>query len=340
MSSLEIKQRALDLGFLACGIIPTNIFHEFSHYLDERVKSFPQSKEFYKPMYDKAHQPENAKTIIVCTKRYNQYRVPDSLQGLIGKTYLFDSRVPYSREYREKVEFESCLKLLGMNILPVSVPERFAAAKAGLGRFGRNNFLYDPEHGSYIWISTWVVDKELEYDVIKNEYQLPGCNDGCHKCIKFCPTKALSGSFAMDGSRCITYLSCNAKNTLEENTRLQMGSWLYGCDVCQDVCPLNKNKFSESEEYPLLAEFEEYLKPECIVEMNERTYKSILHPRFWYIGEDNLWLWKCNALRNMINSRDPKYHSLIKKCGNHEDARIREIAQWGVQIPRSWHHAQ
>ena len=302
MSSLEIKNRALELGYLACGIIPPNLFDEFKEYLDERVKSFPESKELYGSLYGNVRQPENAKSIIVCTQRYNKYKVPESLDGLIGKYYLFDYRVPYSQEYRAGVEFEAYLKLLGVNILQCNIPVRLAAAKAGLGKIGCNNFLYDTEHGSYIGANAWVIDKELEYDEVEENVLMSACNDACQKCVQSCPTKALSGSFSMNSGRCITYLTCFAKDTLDENTRAQMGLWLYGCDECQDACPLNKDKFVESEEFPLLKEYEEYLKPERISEMDEDTYVNIVNPRFWYAGKDGLWLWRSNALRNIANS--------------------------------------
>ena len=329
MSSREIKQRALQLGYLACGIIPSNLFDEYKEYLDERVKAFPESRELYEFLYGNVRQPENAKSIVVCTQRYNKYKVPEKLAGLFGKVYFFDSRVPYSQEYRASVEFGAYLKLLGMNVIQCMVPVRQAAAKAGLGKFGRNNCIYDPKHGSYIWIEAWVVDKELEYDAIEENTALSACSDGCQKCISACPTKALSGSYLMNRGKCVTQLACYAKDTLDENTRQQMGLWLYGCDKCQDACPLNKNKFVESQDFPLLKEYEEYLHPERILEMGEDTYENVVNPRFWYAGKDGLWLWKCNALRSMINSGDKKYHSLIKKYCDNGDSRIREIAQWG-----------
>ena len=330
-TSAEIKRKALELGFLGCGIIPVNVFDEYAQSLDERVKSFPESKAFYDPLYNLVNQPDNAKSIIVCTNRYNKYKVPGNLDRSIGKVYLFDSRISYTQEYRENSEFETYIKLLGMNVHTGGVPSRLAAAKAGLGKFGRNNFLYDQEHGSYIWINAWVVDKELEYDDIKNDTLHPSCDESCQKCVKSCPTKALSGSFSMDRGGCVAQLSCYAKDLMDENTMPEMGTWLYGCDACQDACPLNRDKFTETEDYPLLAMFEEYLKPERILEMDENTYKNILNPRFWYAGEDKLWLWKCNALRSMINSGEEKYHPLIKKACNDEDARIKKIAQWGLK---------
>ena len=332
MSTTKIKEKALQLGYLACGIIPSAEFHEYAEYLDNCVKSFPQSKEFYKPLYDFVSQPDNAKSIIVCTKRYNKYKIPDSLNGLIGKMYLFDSRITYSKEFRAKTEFETYLKTLGINILQGNVPVRLAAAKAGLGKIGHNNFLYDSKHGSYICIDAWVVDKELDYNSMEENIILSECSDKCQKCIRSCPTKALSESLLTDSGKCVTRLNCLIKETVDEETKQKLGLWLYGCDVCQDVCPLNKNKFKESEEFPLLDEFEEYLKLENILEMDEDTFLNIIHPRFWYINKDSMWLWKCNALRCMINSGDSKYHDIIKKYCDHEDIRIRETARWGCGI--------
>jgi epoxyqueuosine reductase len=94
---------------------------------------------------------------------------------------------------------------------------------------------------------------------------------------------------------------------------------------------VNRNKFTETNEYPLLMEYTELMGAESILSMDEDTYKNVLNPRFWYAGEDSLWLWKCNALRSMINSGDSKYHTLIKQhCGN-ADERISEIAKWGCE---------
>ena len=331
MLSSEIKSKALELGYLACGIIPANIFDEYTQYLDKRVASFPESKELYAPLYGIARQPETAKSVIVCTKRYNTYKISDNLNGRIGKIYLFEPRGPYTQEFRDKNGFEAYLKKIGLSILQSYVPARWAAAKAGLGKFGQNNFIYTTEHGSYIWIDTWVVDTELEHDNIEKDTMQSACNNSCHKCIQACPTHALSDSLSMDRGRCVAHLSWKAKDTLDEDTRVQMGQWLYGCDVCQDVCPVNQDRFTETEVNPLIAEIAEYLEPERLLEMDESTYLDIINPRFHFIDKDSLWLWKCNALRSIINSGETKHHALIKQCCEHDDIRIRELAQWGCE---------
>jgi epoxyqueuosine reductase len=332
MKSKEIKAKAFQLGSLACGIIPSNVFHDYNQHINERISSFPKSKELYEPLRELVSPPLNARSIIVCIQRYNKYKIPCRLDGLIGKYYLFDSRIPYSNEYRAKSEFEEYLKILGMKIIECGIPDRLAAAKAGVGKFGRNNFLYSLEHGSYIKIDKWVIDIELDYDPVEDNIYLASCND-CRNCISSCPTKALNDSFLMDRGKCATQFLTYPKEPwhdnekLDKETWLEAGTWVYGCDACQDACPLNKDKFIESEEFPLLEEFVEHLQPENIMEMDNETYINIINPRFWYAGEDGLWRWKCMALRSMINSGDSKYYNLIKKYREHDDSRIREAAQ-------------
>ena len=327
----DIKRKALELGYTACGVIPSASFDGYIQRLDERVDSFPESQELYRPLYRLAQPPENSKSIIVCTWRYNRYKLPEQLDGVIGKLYLFETIDPSSRDYGVYEEFQKYLETLGINTLKGYIPARWVAAKAGVGKFGRNNFIYDPEHGSYVWIDAWSVDAELDYDAVPENTTLPECKENCLKCVEACPTKALSGEVSMDRGKCVTQMSYFSKGVPPEDIRTQMGAWLYGCDACQDACPLNKDKFTETEELPLLSELEKYLEPENILEMDTETYINVIYPQFRYPGKDGLWRWKCNALRSMINSGNAKYHHLIKQRRDDPDERIREVAEWGCK---------
>ena len=333
MLAQDIKKKAALLNYTSCGIIPAAPFDQYSRYVDERVESFPGSDEFYERFRGLATLPDEAKSIIVCIRRYNSYKVPQDLDTWIGKNYLFDGRVPYSYEARDKTEFEAYMKAGGINIIECMVPDRWAAALAGLGKFGRNNFIYDPEHGSYLYIYTWVVDKVLDYDETPADFLLPQCGDHCGKCIEACPTKALSASLSMNLPRCAAFISSFSATGIisDEETRAQMGQLIYGCDACQDACPLNQGKFAENGEFPLLDQYEQLLRPENILAMDNDTYVSVISPRFWYAGPEGLWLWKCNALRTMVNSGDPSYHGLIKQSCSHKDERVSEMARWGCE---------
>lgn len=206
------------------------------------------------------------------------------------------------------------------------VSARWAAAKAGLGYFRKNNFIYT-KFGSWVWIDTWIVDLEMEYDEeIDNKNGI--CPENCNKCIEACPTKALSGDYSMDRGACIAQLSFHSSELPSEEVREKMGTWVYGCDVCQDVCPINKNKWSEDEEFPELDKITELLSLEQILTMDENTLLNTLYPRFWYISKDRIWLWKCNALRAMANSGDIKYINLVKDYCSDKNENIRNMAIW------------
>ena len=329
MSTTEIKQKALDLGYLACGILLVHTFEAYTQDLDERVESFPESKALYDPFYAFAQPPEGAKSIIVCTRRYNNYKLPENLDGLIGKLYLFHCMLPYSNAHRAAAEFEAYLQFRGIRTLSYDAPVRMAAVKAGLGTYGYNNFFYDPKHGSYVWIDTWVVDQALECDPMQEKALLSACSESCLRCVKACPTNALEKPLSMNRGKCLTHLLTHAEDTLDPETREQTGAWIYGCDICQDVCPVNKGKFADTEPFPLLAEYTEYLTPERILEMDEETFDNVLRPRFFAAGTGSLWLWKCNVLRSLINTGDARYYTLIRAYATHPDTRVQEIARWG-----------
>ena len=329
MISQKIKEKALALGYTTCGIIKSVAFDEYVQRVNERIDAFPESWEQYEYFRDHAKPQENGNSIIVCTRGFTKYKTAKSLEGFVGKVYMFDNRVPYTQEHRDKLEFEDYLKILGMKIIKGYVPARWAAAEAGIGKFGYNNFIYDTENGSNLWIDTWIVDTELEYDTAPENKLMSACSDKCGKCIEACPTNAMKGKLSMDMGRCITSVQTNKHRIQKEDIRSQMSTWIYGCDACQDACPVNKNKNTKTEDFPLLSEHESYLQLENILTMDEDTYLNVVNPRFWYAGEEGLWMWKYNALRSMINTGDSKYHALIKQHCDNKDDRLKEIAKWG-----------
>ncbi len=329
----RIKEEALALGYESCGVIPADALKEYSGQLDERVGRFPSSRPLYEKLYDLA-APEKkapwARSVVVCVRRYDTYKIPPGADRYFGKTYLFDGRVTYSDEYRNAARFEARLAELGMKSLKDSVAARLSAVKAGLGEFGKNNFLYTPRHGSWVFVNTWTVDAQLEYDE-PAAGNGPGCPPGCRKCIDACPTRALSGPFVMDRGRCVAQLSFFSTQLPPEPVRGQMGEWLYGCDVCQNVCPRNRNAWNGDREFPGLESIAPLLAPEKIAELDGETFLKTLQPRFWYIGPEGFWLWKCNALRAMANSGEKQHHPLLKRAREGRDEKVRAMAAWACE---------
>jgi len=332
--SARIKQRAHELGFSGCGILTAEPIGEFTSKLEERIRRFPDSQPLYEPLRPYAHPRERAlwaRSLIICTMPYNRYSIPNDLDHYFGKMYLCDVRVTYSPEYERIAAMEAFLQERGMQTFGGLITARWTAAISGLGRFGKNNFLYTKQDGSWVWLQTWLVDAELACDTPAQPEC--ACPPGCRRCIDACPTGALSEPFCMDRGRCIAQLSYYTEKLPSEALRSQMSLWLYGCDVCQNVCPLNKGKWRDSAaDFPGLNELAKILQPETILAMDEEVFKKKIQPRFWYIPPEKFWLWRCNALRAMANSKNNHHYAeLVRKALTDSNIHVRQMAGWAYR---------
>lgn len=124
------------------------------------------------------------------------------------------------------------------------VLDKVWAAKSGLGWMGKHSNLLTKQVGSFYFIAELIVDLDLEYDAPVTDH----CG-ACTACIDACPTEAIVAPYVVDGSKCISYFTIELKNEIPSNIRGQFDDWIFGCDVCQDVCPWNR--FSRSHNEPL-----------------------------------------------------------------------------------------
>lgn len=118
------------------------------------------------------------------------------------------------------------------------------AAKSGLGWMGKHSNLITKQAGSFYFIAELIVDLDLDYDSPVTDH----CGT-CTACIDACPTEAIVAPYVVDGSKCISYFTIELKNEIPSNVRGHFDDWIFGCDVCQDVCPWNR--FSQSHKEPL-----------------------------------------------------------------------------------------
>lgn len=321
----RIKDRIRELGYADCGVAHVEPFDEYAEKLRDRIARFPHAREHYAGLMDRVdprRRFSRARTLLVCIWRYGQYARPYEADSYIGKNYLFDGRMEWSEHRRAKKKLQDFFSTLNLNYTQAEVPDRWAAVRAGVGRFGRNNFIYT-DYGSWINIETWLLEAELEQD--EPATGIP-CPEGCRKCIQACPSKALHAPFSMDWSLCIAYLTYRAPTPIPDRIKSRMGTWIYGCDVCQDVCPLNSGRWSAEKEFPRLSEVAAGLNPRSLFEMDEDFFRREIYPRFFYT--EDLVRWKANALRAIANSGDKSCLPLVEKALRSGNERLEFTARW------------
>jgi epoxyqueuosine reductase len=317
----RIREKALELGYEDCGIIRVGALAGYTKKLEERISRIPMGEKIY-GNFRRYANPSVAnpaiKSIVVAIVPIYQYNVPDELNGVYAKHYMFDSRKDEKAPFfRIRTEFSAFLENLGYTCTilgedqAVSAPARWAAYQAGLGTIRRNNFFYTAK-GSYLRIEMVAIDGELEF--IQNA-KAKNCPEKCNKCIEACPTHTLCAPYTMSMIGCVSFQSNLSVNfgmgIPSPEMAQQIGGWLYGCDACQDVCPFNNDKWAGGEDFPRLGALVPSMRPTAIMEMSYEELGRTLGPKFWYIQPQNLWKWKVDALTVMMNGYREEYRAAI-----------------------------
>ena len=292
-----IKQAALDCGYIDCGITAARPFDIYAEALQKRIALFPETRELYQPMLERCDPCRNApwvNSIIVCVHQYGKYRLPNGLGSHIGRNYLADRRNPANPDYANERHFTTHLRAMGLRVKRGGVPERLVGMLAGVTQIGRNGFAYHPRGGSWINIESWRVDLPLPTD--QPAAACP-CPAGCRRCMDACPTKALREPYLMRMDHCIAHLTYHAAWPIPKHLWHAMGNWIYGCDICQLVCPLNRDKWKNTLPMPWLDAVKSRLTPQALATMDAETYRRFVHPHFWYIPKDDVERWRANAGR-------------------------------------------
>ena len=197
--------------------------------------------------------------------------------------------------------------------------------QAGLGIVRKNNFFYT-EKGSYQHLEAFLIDAPLKYIV---ENKLRPCADKCDLCGEACPTGSLEAPYVMCRNTCVSCLTTwDGWDLSAEPLQSKFGKWIFGCDVCQDACPYNKNAWKTEQEFPGLEELSKHLTWEKIVLSDYDWLESVLQPKLWYIPKEKVWRYKTNALNAMLNNYNESYLPVIQKACRDERAEVRNMAEW------------
>lgn len=249
LTSTAVKSHALDVGFDRCGIAPVGPFPELA-FLDTWLRRGYAGTMTYlarsakKRREVRAAEPD-ARSVIVTATVYNTDR-PHTFERT-GPTRAVISRYAWGDDYHVIVRQRLDALLAWMRSVDPApfdariyvdtgpIQERVYAQYAGLGWIGKNTCLIDPELGSWLFLGCLISSLDLEPDG-------PGrdrCGQ-CVACISACPTGALVGPGELDATRCISYLTVERRQEIPDLLRPLLGSLVYGCDICQDVCPWNR----------------------------------------------------------------------------------------------------
>ncbi len=275
-----IKTEAKRLGFLSCGISKAEFLENeaprLEKYLNQNLHGEMQYMENH---FDKRLDPtklvEGSKSVVSLLLNY----FPSEVQQ--DKTAPKISKYAYGTDYHFiiKDKLKSLLNFIQEEIGEVEgrafvdsapVLDKAWAAKSGLGWIGKHGNLITQQVGSFYFIAELIIDLELDYDSPVTDH----CGS-CTACIDACPTQAIEKPYVVNGSKCISYFTIELKDNIPTEFKGQFDNWMFGCDVCQDVCPWNR--FSKSHSVPLFNPHPELLSmsKKDWEEITEETFRKV-----------------------------------------------------------------
>ena len=355
-----IAETAQTLGFDLCGVARAAEFPELQKMNDWLARGYAGEMKYL-------HDPRRAdlqaamsgvRSVIVCAINYNSPE-PYSAEVAQSESNMHDSprgwisRYAWGSDYHEvlwKKLNELLAKMRERFAEPFEarasadtgpVQERVLAKHAGLGWIGKNTLLLNQRMGSWLFLGTILTDLELTPSVAARDLLPPDLCGTCTRCIDACPTDALVDPYVMDARRCIAYLTIELRGPIPEGFREPMGNHVFGCDICQDVCPWNRKspRTGQGEFQPRKrADSKESLfrpRLEWLASLSEEEYREVFRGSAMKRAK-----WR-GIIRNVLNAignakideasrGNERFHALLEKFREHEDPGISESAEWAL----------
>ena len=271
-----IKDEAKRLGFLSCGISKAQFLEIEAPRLENWLnKNQHGTMQYMENNFDKRLDPtllvDGAKSVVSLLLNYYPTEISDDA------TYKI-SKYAYGQDYHLviKEKLAALQHFISTEIGAVTgrafvdsapVLDKAWAAKSGLGWIGKNSNLITQKVGSFYFIAELIIDLELAEDYPTTDH----CGS-CTACIDACPTAAIVAPYQVDGSKCISYFTIELKENIPLDMKGKFDDWIFGCDICQDVCPWNR--FSKPHNEPLFAPHPDLLS------MSKNDWKEITNEVF------------------------------------------------------------
>jgi epoxyqueuosine reductase len=333
----SVRAKAWELGFADIGFTTAEPFIHQQKVLKERREEYAWVRSLGLNLEGGTNPASilpSARSIIVLVELYFSQAFPQALEKHFGRCYLDDDRVTKDGLALRIRAFRSFLQEQGIKVkTPYNLPHRLAAARAGMGNFGKNCLFYSNKAGrksSWVLPITMVVDADFPPGQPSMDV---GCPSWCKNvCLVACPTGALKGSRKIDPRRCISYLTYYGEGLTPLELREPMGLWVYGCDRCQNVCPrnapwlaaeltMNQKTAAKADDFDLRK----------LLHMDAGYFKRRIWPHMFYMSEKDLWRWKMNVARVMGNTLDRMYVAeLCRAFKENEDERVRSMCAWAL----------
>ena len=276
-NSQLIKKLAKEIGFASCGISKARFLKEEEKNFENWLKQGNQGTMSYlERNFDKRLNPQKlvpgSKSVISLTFNYFPPR------KILKKNSFIISKYAYGKDYHFviKKKLKTLFSLIKEKIGNIEgrvfvdsapIHERAWAKISGLGWIGKNSLLLNKKMGSYFFLAEIICDLELEYDTPVTDH----CGT-CTKCIDACPTNAITQAQVIDANKCISYLTIENKNEIPPELSKSFNNYIFGCDICQDVCPWNKFSKPHDEK--------EFLPNDEVSNFSNKDWEELTHDTF------------------------------------------------------------
>ena len=333
MTPADIKQKARSLGFDLAGVAPLGPFPEAVFYPKWLENGYAGDMQYLERQKAAKMEPRSvlpgARSVIVCAMNYNgaqPHTRYDRLRAWI-------SRYAWGEDYHDTVK-EKLLELaawiernspLRTRAYVDTGPllERVFAKYAGVGWFGKNTCIINQKVGSWLFLGCIVTDLEMPYDT-----PVPDRCGTCTRCIDSCPTGAILEPYVLDSRKCIAYTTIELRGEIPEKDRAGIGHHLFGCDICQDVCPWNRRAPHSSN--PAFEPKEGLFWPaiDRLLDMDEAEWQRMIRGTAMKRAKIK------GLVRNLMvvagNSGSREYLSRLRRFLKHDDEHVRSHAQWAI----------
>jgi len=333
----RIKKQAQSLGFELVGVAPATEADGFAHLQEWLTQGYAGEMDYMSRHAEARRHPdsmlESVQSVVMVGINYKPADSVLSTQSsvLSGRVSRYAGGADYHDVLRAKLKIllqwiqDEAPGTRGRAVIDTApLLERDFARRAGLGWFGKNTMLIDKKLGSYFFLGALLLDLELAID---EPFETSHCGS-CTRCLDACPTDAFVAPFKLDARRCISYLTIELRGSIDEALRPLMNDWIFGCDVCQEVCPWNR-KAPIGREMALMPTVTD-LRLDLIELLNvteEEFRRRFRHTPLWRTGRAGLLR---NAAIALGNAGDPGAVSALKSATEDSDPVVREAAQWAL----------